>query len=75
MKKILVLFAVLSATSLVSAALYSVGNKAGNNSRETIKYCAFNKAKGICEEAIKGDACYLVNADCSWMDEEDQPDA
>ena len=75
MKKILVLFAVLSATSLVSAALYSAGNKAGNNSRETIEYCVFDKITGNCKKATKGDACYLVNEDCTWMDEEDQPDA
>lgn len=75
MKKIFVLFAVLSVTSFVSAALYSVGNKADNNSRETIEYCAFIKETASCIKKTTGTACYLVDEECNWLDEEDQPNA
>ena len=75
MKKLLVLFAAMAVTFLVSEDLHSSNNDVGNNSRETAEYCVFNKTTGTCYKNKSGIACYLVDENCVWMDEEDQPEA
>ena len=73
MKKSFVLFAAMAVTFLMSADLHSSNGGVGGNER-IIVYCAL-QWNGVCKHDIKGDACYLVDENCDWMDEEDQPEA
>lgn len=74
MKKTLGLFAALAVTFLMSADLHSANERPNKNNRDIIVYCAL-QWNGVCKYAISGNACYLVDENCNWMDEEDQPDA
>lgn len=73
MKKCFVLFAAMAVTFLMSVDLHSSNEGVGGNER-IIVYCAL-QWNGVCKHDIKGDACYLVDEECKWMDEEDQPEA
>ena len=75
MKKSFVLFAAMAVTFLVSEDLHSSNNGAGNNSRETVEYCVYNWNEGFCHKSSRGDACYLVDENCQWLDDQPQPEA
>lgn len=72
MKRIFILFAVMAVSFGVSVNLYSSSEGVGKNAREIIVYCAYNWEEGTCEKALEGDACYMVDENCDWMDEEEQ---
>lgn len=66
MKKTIGLFAALAAMFLMSSDVYSSDEGADNN-RSLIKYCVYQA--GVCIPSYWGDACYLVDEDCNWIDE------
>ena len=72
MKKTLGLFAALAVTFLMSADVYSSSGETGNNGRAGL-YCAY-QWYGYCEHAFVGTACYLVDADCNWIDDQTPPE-
>lgn len=72
MKKLFVLFAVMAVSFCVSENLHSSTDGIENNSREIVVYCAY-QWYGACKYAITGDACYLVDEECNWIDEPVQP--
>lgn len=71
MKKILGLFVAFATTFMMSADLHSENEGTGKN-RSLIKYCVYQPS-GFCIPSYWGDACYLVDENCIWMDEEEQP--
>ena len=36
-------------------------------------YCVYNKTEGHCYVGV-GDACYGIDENCEWLDEEEQPE-
>ena len=74
MKKLFFSFAAMAVTFLMSADLHSSNNGAGNNSRESGKYCAYIDEYAICEKKTQGVACYLVDEKCNWIDDQQPED-
>lgn len=70
MRKTLGLFAALAVTFLMSADLHSE-NEGTDNNRSLIEYCVY-QLPGFCIPSYWGDACYLVDENCNWLDQ-DQP--
>lgn len=72
MKKTILMFAALAVTFLMSADLYSAGEKTKGNGR-IIEYCAL-QWHGFCKPDITGDACYLVDENCNYLEWPDIPE-
>ena len=72
MKKTLGLFAALAVMFLMSADVHSASEGAGDN-RSLIKYCAY-QLPGFCVLSYWGDACYLVDENCNWIDDQTPPE-
>lgn len=73
MKKTIGLFAALTAMFFMSTDVYSSSEETNKN-RNLIKYCVYQPT-GFCVPSYWGDVCYLVDKECNWIDDTDQPDA
>jgi hypothetical protein len=65
MKKFYFLFAAIAVTFLMSADLHSSNKRSSDDG----KYCVYFWT-GRCYKSTIGDACYAVDANCNWIDEQ-----
>ena len=65
MKKMIAGFVAIVATFVLSGGAFSTGD---NISPKGVQiYCAYDEDYTSCEKREKGDACYLVNEDCEYI--------
>ena len=72
MKKTIIMFVAFAIIFLTSVDLHSAGEKNRGNGR-IIEYCAL-QWHGFCDYAISGDACYLVDENCKYLEWPDIPE-
>ena len=73
MKKTLGLFAALAVMFLMSADVHSASEGTGTDKRG-VMYCVFDYWGGYCFKHIDGIACYLVDENCNWIDDQTPPE-
>ena len=73
MKKTLGLFAALAVIFLLNADVHSASEGAETSKRGAI-YCALDYWEGYCFKHIAGIACYPVDENCNWIDDQTPPE-
>lgn len=66
MKKLIAGFVALVATFVLSGDAFSTGDNVSPMGEQS--YCAYNERKEVCEMSNKGVACYMVFADCTFVE-------
>ena len=73
MRKTILMLTVLCVTFLMNTDLHSATEGVGFDKRDVL-YCVYNWNEGFCKKSPRGDACYGVDSECNWLDEQIPPE-